>query len=495
MKFLKNLKNILLKIWEWILHFFIKKSKVKKKKGVKKYSNLKTKNEFKPLINRDETIENVVITMYSGVYPKELEKLNKKIEILKRKIQGVNDDTLDEELDNIKKISEIINNNNQVLVSHIDELSEMIDTTLKDKELNLNTNEKINVLKENITNLFDENLKDYEKHIIEKAYYEYEKVNYVIVTSMLIDEIYDEFEMINDNYHKNRYSRKDFINKVKEIEKKLERLERINNREEVQKEIELLKNDLYTKRKDKYDLLYNKEIFINLEKQCDDVIKQVEINEKKAKEDKVEKQKIEEKFKQEEVEKEKKKNELEKQKEELEDEKLREENILKRFIDLELARQILTVREIEKLKKFKKENVVEDTLNSYQEFLTGDNNSFNFVRNKIKLEVAKLYNDTLRNICVLEEMPFNPVEHINIKLSDMVEETLSNQERLNNLLIVKKKVNVEETEVSMKVTEKLTGVLEKEKEREIVKGKPKVLVRTYQPVNINEEDKKQSNLD
>ena len=43
---------------------------------------------------------------------------------------------------------------------------------------------------------------------------EYEKVNYVIITSMLIDEIYDELEMINENYHKNHYSRKEFINKI-----------------------------------------------------------------------------------------------------------------------------------------------------------------------------------------------------------------------------------------------------------------------------------------
>lgn len=490
MKFLETLKNILLKIWAWILHFFIKESKVDKKKLRKKQPSTKPKTEFKSSINRDETIENTIITMYPGVYPKELESINKKIEILKKKIQGFNDATIEDELDNIRKISEIINTNH-ILVSQIDELNEMVDVTLRDEQLNLSTNEKINILKDNITNLFDENLKDYEKHVIEKAYYEYEKVNYVIVTSMLIDEIYDELEMINENYHKNRYSRKEFINKIREIEKKLERLERINNREEVQKEIELLKNDLYTKHKDKYDLLYNKEIFINIEKQCNDVIKQVEFNEKKAKEVKIEKQKNEEKLKQEKSDKEKKKKDLEKQKEDLEEEKIREENILKRFMDLELARQILAVREMEKIKKFKRENIIDDTLSSYQEFLMGDNHEFNFVRNKIKLEVAKLYNDTLRNICVLEEMPFNPVEHINIKLSDMVEETLNNQQRLNNLLMEKKKVNMEETEVSMKVTEKLTGVLEKEKEREIVKGKPKVLVKGYNTSSTVDNKEKQ----
>lgn len=480
MKILDTLKNILLKIWAWILHFFIKESKVNKKKRGKKQPSIKPKTEFKGVINRDDTMENTVITMYPGVFPKELESINKKIEILKKKVHGINDENLENELGNIKKISEIINDN-QVLVSQIDELNEMVDVTILDEELNLNTNEKINILKDNITNLFDENLKDYEKHIIKKAYYEHEKVNYVIVTSMLIDELYSELEKAHDNYQKKRYSKKDFIDKVREIEKKLERLEKINNREEVQKEIELLRSDLYTKRKDKYDLLYNKEVFVNIEKQCDEIIKQVEINEKKAKEVKIEKQKNEEKIKQEEVQKEKKKKDLEKQKEELEEEKICEENILKRFMDLELARQILGIREVEKLKKFKKENIIEETLNSYQEFLIGDNHEFNFVRNKIKLEVAKLYNDTLRNICILEEAPFIPVEHINIKLSDMVEETLNNQQRLNNLLVEKKKVNVEETEVSLKVTEKLAGVLEKEKEREMVKGKPKVLVRTYNP--------------
>jgi len=494
MKFLDTLKDFLLKIWAWILHFFIKERKVNKKKIIKKQSPVKPKTKFIGSVNRDEIIENSIITMYPGIYPKELESINKKLEKLKNKIQVFSNETLEEELNSIKKINEVINNN-QILVSQIDELNEILDITLKDEELNLNTNEKINILKDNIISLFDENLKDYEKHIIEKAYYEHEKVNYVIVTSMLIDEIYDELEMINDNYQKKRYSKKEFFDKVRKIEKKLERLEKINNRKEVEKEIELLKNDLYTKRKDKYDLLYNKEIFINLKKQCDNIIKQVEINEKKRKEVKIEKQKNDEKLKKEELNKEKNKKDLEKQQEELEEEKIREENILRRFIDLELARQILAVREIEKLKKFKKENIIDDTLISYQEFLLGDNHDFNFVRNKIKLEVVKLYNDTLRNICVLEGMPFNPTEHINIKLSDVIEETLSNQQHLNNLLLEKKKVNVEETKVSMKVTEKLTGVLEKEKEREMINGKNKVLVKTHQPVTNNKEDKKSNNCD
>ena len=70
MKIIETLKNILLKIWAWILHFFIKESKVNKKKIVKKQSFSKIKTEFKGTINRDETIENTIIAIYPGVYPK-----------------------------------------------------------------------------------------------------------------------------------------------------------------------------------------------------------------------------------------------------------------------------------------------------------------------------------------------------------------------------------------------------------------------------------------
>ena len=177
MELLIKIKEFLLKIWTWIINFFTKKNKLKdNNKIVKKQNNIKKNSEFKPSINRDETISNNIIAMYPGVFPKEIEGLNKKINQIKRKILGYSDENIEEELENLAMINKAINNN-QVLVNQISELNELIDITLFDEELNLNTNEKINLLKDNITNLFDENLKDYEKHIIEKAYYEYEKVN------------------------------------------------------------------------------------------------------------------------------------------------------------------------------------------------------------------------------------------------------------------------------------------------------------------------------
>ena len=156
-------------------------------------------------------------------------------------------------------------------------------------------------------------------------------------------------------------------------------------------------------------------------------------------------------------------------------------------MDLELARQILLMRELIRLKKDKKD-LVKDTLESYQEFLNGENHQFNFSRNRIKTEVAKLYNDTLHNICIIEKTEYIPVEHINIKLSDLVSVTLENQERLNNLIETHKKVDINKEETSIKVNQKLNCILEKEKVRENNLEKPKVYKKEYQPVKKKNED-------
>lgn len=487
MSLLLKIKNILLKFWNWITSFFTKKKIIKHKFIKRRKRVIPTKKDFKASINRDEALANLAIATYPGIIPKELESINKKIDEIRKKIINYSDENLNNEINNIKIISDIVNNN-MVLTNQIGELNDIIDLTLYDEELHLSTNEKISILKDDIATLFDDRLKDYEEHIVKKAYYEYDKVNYVIVTTMLIDELNEELEKVYENYNKNHYDKKTFIDKVREIEKKINRFEKINDREEVRQEIEILKNDLYTKRKDKYDLLYNNEIFINIQNRCDEILRQTEIKEKQEKLVKVQKAK-EYKETKEKNKNEQNKKELERRKDEFQEDKKIEENILKRFMDLELARQILLQRELERIKNNKNEDIIQSTVNSYQEFLDGDVHEFNFLRNKVKLEVTKLYNDTLRNICILEDVPFMPIEHINIKLSDIVQEILDNQQRLNRLIIEKRKFDLENTEIFLGVNQKLNVVLEKEKKRDQIKGKSKVLVKKYSPPSINYDKK------
>lgn len=509
MELLKKIKEIILKLWTWLISLFVKNKKVNsliKRKSIKKNTK---KTLYKASINRDDENDNV-IKFYDGTLPRQLELINNKLNKLRKKIIDNNDEYLQDELNDIKIVSNIINNDKNI-GSNFYLVKSILDETLHDKDLELNANDKISDLREiiedlyenkndlknnekisnienNLEELFNENLNNYEKNIIKKAYFEYDKVNYVIVTTMIIDDIYNDLQKLNEKSLKNQHSKDYFLRRIKEIEEKIERLKNFNDKKEVEQEIENLKNDLYTKRKDKYDLLYNNEIFTNLKRKCDDIIVNIETKEIKNEELKRKKQ-IEEKQK-EQLKKQEIKKELEKKKEELIEEQKEIDNIKKRFMDLELARQILLMRELIRLKKDKKD-LVKDTLESYQEFLNGENHQFNFSRNRIKTEVAKLYNDTLHNICIIEKTEYIPVEHINIKLSDLVSVTLENQERLNNLIETHKKVDVNKEETSIKVNQKLNYILEKEKVRENNLEKAKVYKKEYQPVKKKNEDNNQ----
>jgi len=474
MELIKKIKIFFIKIWSIIINFFIKKKKNNIKKQNKKHPPLQKKKIYKASIHRNEEIENNTIIFYPGILPKELELLNNKIDIIKQKVININDENIENELENIKNITKIINDE-KIYVNQIDELNNLMENTLYDN-LHISTNDKINYLKTSIENLIDEDLKDYEKNILKKAYYQYDKVNYVIITTILIDELYDELKNTTEDLCKNKHNKSYYLAKIKHIEEKLNRIEKINNRIEVQKELDSLKKDLYTKQKDKYDLLYNNEIFFDLNKKCEQILRQVEFNEQQEKDKKIIKQKEEkqkEKLKQEQREK-----EQEKKLEELKEEKQKEDNIIKRFLDLELARKILLIRELNMLKKEKKD-IIKDTLDSYYEFIIGEQHQFNFLRNKVKTEVAKLYNDTMRNICILEDSTYIPIEHINLKLSDLASETLNNQQRLNKMIKEKNKVVIENQEISIKVEQKLSNILENEKKHEKERGNEQDKVKVY----------------
>ena len=335
MELLKKIKEIILKLWTWLISLFVKNKKVNslsKRKSIKKNTK---KTLYKASINRDDENDNV-IKFYDGTLPKQLELINNKLNDIRKKIIDNNDKYLQDELNDIKIISNIINNKN--IGSNFYLVKSILDNTLQDKELELNTsdkidnlreiiedlyenkndlknNEKINNIENNLEELFNENLNNYEKNIIKKAYFEYDKVNYVIVTTMIIDDIYNDLQKLNEKSLKNQHSKDYFFRKIKEIEEKIERLKNFNDKKEVEQEIENLKNDLYTKRKDKYDLLYNNEIFTNLKRKCDDIIINIETKEIKNEELKRKKQ-IEEKQK-EQLKKQEIKKELENKKEKI----------------------------------------------------------------------------------------------------------------------------------------------------------------------------------
>jgi len=495
------IKNIIERIKLWWNNLFKKKKKITKTKKqliFDKDNNIKKKNKYVFNINlEDENKTSTIGTFYPKLNANNKFLLKKKADKLKKKIINLNikENNINEKARglaqpkenelNIKIIDNIIEkvNDNEIYINQAIEINNLLNTINNDQELNLNTNEKLNILKDNISTIIDKKLDDYETSIIKKAYQEFDNVNYIIVTTLLIDDIIDEINELNEDFKKNKYTKIEYERKIKKIKEKIDKLENINNRKEVQDEIENLKKDFYTKKKDKYDLLYNNEIFINLNNKCDELLEIINNKEKETiNNNKIIIEKKEQKKNQKEKQEEIKKKEKEQQ-EKNELEKEYNENIIKRFIDMEFAHKLLLLRESKRKQLITKEEIIKETLNYYDDFIIGETQSFNFERNKIKTEVTKLYNDITSTICNLEKREFIPLEHINIKLETLTEATLERQAILNNMIEKKHNYRIDDDERSKVVTNKLTNILNNEKKKE--KKDEKVLKKEYKTKSSN----------
>lgn len=456
------IKDIFEKIKLWFKNLFRKKQIKQKQKKILKTTISNSKiNKYK--INfgvNDEQNSSSIGTIYPKLSNKNVQLLNKKGIKLKNKVASLNIDTKTS-LNNIDEIIKNINEN-ELSINQAIEINNLLNIINNDENLNLNTNQKINILKENISNIIDKKFDDYETNILKKAYNEYEHVNYVIMTTLLIDDLIEEINEITNDFQKNKYTRIEYERKINKIKDKINKLETINNRKEVRDEIENLRKDFYTKKKDKYDLLYNEEVFINLNNKCDELLILVN-NKEKDRHIQFVKKEVKEKIQKTQEENKKKNEEKEKK---IKEEQEYNENILKRFIDMEFAHKLLLLRESKRKHISTKEDLIKETLNYYSDFIIGEHNEFNFGRNKIKIEITKLYNDINSTICVIEKKDFIPLEHINVKLTDLTEATLEKQTILNNMIEKKYNYNIDNNETNKAVTSKLNAVLNNEKTKE-----------------------------
>ncbi|MBP5683704.1 MAG: hypothetical protein J6X02_00430, partial [Bacilli bacterium] len=352
--------------------------------------------------------------------------------------------------------------------------------SIEDPELNITKHEKINKIKEDINEVINNKLDKHEKDLIEKAYDKYEKVNYVIATTVEIEEIEEDLKDLCDEIKINNHKKIYYQDKIKDIKKKIERLQKINKIPSVSKELERLKEDFYTKEHDKYDLLYNNEVFINLEKQCDDLSDIIEERENKEREtviarkqeEKVRKQEEKEKFQEQELKREEQKRERQKEKDDYID------NIIRRYRDLKIAADLISSGIIFHAIKRKNKDIVEVLHDDYDEFLKGEEAPFEFNRNRKKTEVSVLYNNLLEVLTSYQGLPFEPVMHINYPYQNLLEETLSIKDTVDRMTTKKTGHDMVLDEKSVMVSDKLNNELSLEKENNKQKGKvPKVLIR------------------
>ena len=267
-------------------------------------------------------------------------------------------------------------------------------------------------------------IKNWDKKIVDEVKLEYDKVNYVTISTVMIDKIIDKYKKIEDDYRHHRFNKSYYEHELGKIKEQIDYLKKIKNSSVVYKEIERLRKELYTKSKDKYDILYNNEIFMDINSKCDELLNKV--NQKVIdikREDKV-------------------KEEKENKKEKLKEEYL--EKIIRRFKDLNLSRELILLHQ-------EKETVVEnyDDLsmylnNAYLEFVNGVSDDFNYQRNKAKTELVKLYNDLNNILSYKRKEKHLPIEHINFKMEDLINAVKKRKEEAELELNDSKKLSYSE---------------------------------------------------
>ena len=346
--------------------------------------------------------------------------------------------------DNINKnynyliINDLIKNVDDNKVSYYleSQLNNLCDNMLSIKNLNNVETEKVIKFSE----LFKEIIKDSDDYIIKKTKEEYDKVNYITISNIILDEVCNDIKKIDNDINKHKHNKYYYEKKIRKIKRRILELEKIKEKDLVWNEILILRNDIYTKSKDKYDLLYNDEVYINLIKQCDLILdkvnkKVIDINDNK---------KIIEK------------KDYKKQKKD----DILSLKIYKRYQDLAIARRKILLNEQKFIYPNNKEELVKFLDDLYCDFLKRDTLSgFNYQRNLIKCKAVILDNNLTKIICSFTGDGYLPLEHINTKMDYILQDTFNKKQYLE--LILHEKDNYS-SKNSIKVDEKINKLLNKE---------------------------------
>ena len=124
-------------------------------------------------------------------------------------------------------------------------------------------------------------------------------------------------------------------------------------------------------------------------------------------------------------------------------------NILLRFQDMELARDIILEKEKIDFKNDKE--MILYIKNMYNEFNVDIDIPFNFNRNRDKTELVVLFNRLNRVNCYLKKEKYISIEHINFRMNDLVEAVNIKNEELNNTMLNKYNIDITDQQVNDKI--------------------------------------------
>lgn len=349
------------------------------------------------------------------------EIVNKYHDILEKDIEFKN------HVKEMDKVIDLINKNDITIVTE-NEIDREISKIINDKSID-NLDKKIDDFNAKVFEVVDSFDNDFVAEVIK----EYKTVNFITIATTIIDKNYEKFKKLEEDYKNHRFNKYYYEREINKIKHELQEIKNLKNKKEVIEHIEKLKKELYTKSKDKYDLLYNNEVFIDINKRCDMLLDKINIKVVDIKKDEVKKE----------------------QEEKVELEEDNTENILLRFQDLTLSQKIILMHQEIQLGKINNSNINIYLNNVYEDFINGIDRPFNYERNKVKTELANLYNDLNIVISAKDKKPYINVKHANFLMEDLVNAVIAKKQE------VEEYIDSEKTPNNGLVDEKLENIREK----------------------------------
>jgi len=316
-----------------------------------------------------------------------------------------------EEIDEV--IRKIKDNNISIITQN--DINHYISDIVSDKQIDDTINDKLSLLKNEFCYIIDNSDNSFLKRVMNN----YQKVNYVTISTIIIDDKISELRKIQDDFKKHRFNKSYYEKKVSQIKTELNQIKNMKNKKEMYEHITNLRKELYTKSIDKYDLLYNNEIFIGINEECDILLNKLNAKVIDLKNNDIINKKVDE-------EKEKRKKYI--------------NNIILRFQDIELARKIILSSK-ENDDNLIRQNEIEFIDDMYIKFNNGLKEQFNFERNKQKTELVILYNELNMLLSKEKKEPFVQINHINFRMEDLVEAIEVKKNELKNY---SKKIDINE---------------------------------------------------
>ena len=377
-------------------------------------------------------VNDVINQKYIEEVVKDINQEDKKEIIEKYHDIAKRDIDFQKNISEIDKVIDLINTNNVSIIT-ADEIEKEISNIVNDKNID-ELNEKINTFNKKTLNIIE----NFDKDFIDEVVKEYKTVNYVTIVTTIIDKNYEKFKKLEEDFKNHRFNKYYYEREVNKIKRELQQIKNLKNKKDVREHIEKLKKELYTKSKDKYDLLYNNEVFFDINKKCDILLdkvntKVIDIKKTKEKEEKEERI-IDEN--------------------ELEYEEIKRENILLRFQDLNLATQLIEIHQQIQLGKMNNSHISIYLDDVYKQFLDGVDEPFNYESNKVKTELVSLINDLNNVISRKEKKDYELIEHPNFLMRDLVNAAVVKKQEVEEM--TNKKIANSEI-----VDEKLEDIREK----------------------------------